>query len=127
MQDGAGQIWTVDQQGAKTVASAGPPVVAASLYAGQLRGFDMVNGYDYGNLNGCRTTNSTTTTCGSQPTDADYPNINGVLFFGDRGVAVDAAGSLWIAGGTQGTLVEVIGLAAPTLPLYIHNGVSTKP
>ena len=71
--------------------------------------------------------NSTTTTCGSQPTDADYPNINGVLFFGDRGVAVDAAGSLWIAGGTQGTLVEVIGLAAPTLPLYIHNGVSTKP
>ena len=55
MQDGAGQIWTVDQQGAKAAYSAGPPVVNAYLYPGQLRGFDMVNGYDYGNLNGCRT------------------------------------------------------------------------
>ena len=38
------------------------------------------------------------------------------------GVAVDSAGDVWTANGTQGKVTEVIGIAAPTWPLFIHNG-----
>jgi hypothetical protein len=49
------------------------------------------------------------------------------LFYGTRGIAIDAAGSIWSANSSVGEINEIFGLAAPTLPLFIHNGVSNKP
>jgi hypothetical protein len=51
----------------------------------------------------------------------------GYLFYGLRGLAIDSAGSMWMANGVQGTVTEVIGTAAPTWPLFIHNGTSNLP
>jgi hypothetical protein len=49
------------------------------------------------------------------------------VFYQTRGMAVDTMGNLWVANGTQGQVNEILGIAAPTWPSYIHNGVSNKP
>ena len=67
------------------------------------------------------------THCGSLGGDANFPSSTPYNFYGTRSTAVDTMGNLWVANGVQGTVVEVIGLGNPTLPNYIHNGVSQKP
>jgi len=66
------------------------------------------------------------TQCGSNSGDYNFPS-NVYPFYGTRGLAVDSAGDIWTANGTQGKITEVIGIAAPTWPLFIHNGSSNKP
>jgi hypothetical protein len=67
------------------------------------------------------------TACGSNSGDGSYPSPTPYLLYMSRGTAVDTMGNLWVVNGTQGTVNELIGIAAPTLPNYIHNGVSNKP
>ena len=72
-------------------------------------------------------TSRTATMCGSNTGDSSYPSNTPFLFYQSRGVAVDTMGNLWVANGTQGQVNEILGLAAPTWPAYIHNGTSNKP
>jgi hypothetical protein len=67
------------------------------------------------------------THCGLQPGDPSYPGNTPYVFYGTRAVAVDSSGNVWTVSGAQGRLVETIGIAAPTWPLFIHNGTSNKP
>ena len=101
---------------------------ASPATAGFIRGYDTVNNYVYPNLVGCQFVNSSATTCGDPSAASANPGIKQpFLFFTTRGLAIDAAGSIWTSNGSQGQISEVFGLAAPTLPLYIHNFISTKP
>jgi hypothetical protein len=117
--DGNNVIWVADQQGANNGTT--------GVFVGNIRGYDTVNSYDTGKLQGCKFTTSASTSCGAQSTDATFPNTAPYLTLGTRGIAVDAAGSIWLANGVQGQLNEIIGLANPTWPLFIHNGTSNKP
>jgi len=69
----------------------------------------------------------TGTKCGSNAGDPNYPSNGPYPFYGTRGVAIDSAGDVWTTNGTQGRITEVIGIAAPTWPQFIHNGTSNKP
>ena len=69
----------------------------------------------------------TATVCGNNVGDTSYPSNTPFVVYGTRGIAIDAMGNIWVANGTQGQVNEIIGLAAPTLPSYIHNGTSNKP
>jgi hypothetical protein len=71
--------------------------------------------------------NLTATTCGSNSTDINYPSSGSYPLYGVRGVAIDASGNIWTANGVQGHITEIIGIAAPTWPNFIHNGTSNKP
>ena len=72
-------------------------------------------------------TSRTATMCGSNTGDSSYPSNTPYLIYETRGITVDTMGNLWVANGTQGQVNEILGLAAPTWPAYIHNGVSNKP
>ncbi|HZL27353.1 MAG TPA: hypothetical protein VFC39_12590 [Acidobacteriaceae bacterium] len=119
--DGNNVIWYADIEGALTTS---PSTV---INPGSLHGYDTVNNFDTHVYNGCKFATSTSTACGSQPTDATYPSNSPYLLYGTRGLAIDSAGSIWLVNGTQGQVNEIIGLAAPTWPLFIHNGTSNKP
>lgn len=87
-----------------------------------LRGYDTANNYPYPQLFGCKF-QSGQTQCGAVSSNSNTP----YLAYGTQGVAIDSAGSMWLANSSSGNLAEIIGMAAPTLPLFIHNGVSNKP
>jgi hypothetical protein len=67
------------------------------------------------------------TSCGSNATDINYPSSGSYVLYGTRGMAIDSAGDIWLPNGTQGHITEIIGMAAPTWPSFIHNGTSYKP
>jgi hypothetical protein len=119
--DGNNVIWYADIEGALTTT---PSTV---INISELHGYDTVNNFDTHAYYGCKFVNSSSTACGSQTTDANYPSNSPYLVYGTRGLAIDSAGSIWLANGTQGQINEIIGLAAPTWPLFIHNGTSNKP
>lgn len=113
--DGNDVLWWSDTGAGSTSTT---PVTS-----GYLRGYDTINNYSFPALYGCKF-QSGQTLCGSQGSsnsNTPYP------LYATRGIAVDAAGSIWVANGTQGQVNQIIGLAAPTLPLFIHNGTSLKP
>lgn len=118
--DGNNVIWFADLQGSI-------PTGTTTINFSNLRGYDTVNNYGTNPLYGCKFATTSSTACGSQSTDSNFPSSTPYLFYGSRGVAVDSAGSLWVANGTQGQINEIFGLAAPTWPLFIHNGTSNKP
>lgn len=67
------------------------------------------------------------TSCGSNTGDASSVTSTPFLLYQTRGIAVDTMGNLWVVNGVQGQLNEILGIAAPTWPAYVHNGVSNKP
>jgi hypothetical protein len=110
--DGNNVIWFGDRNGSTTFTS-------------YIRNYDTVNNYAMPNLYGCAMRNSTYTVC-------DYYTGNSTSgqvadFLGVNGLTPDAAGNLWVTSPYNGQLTEVIGIAAPTWPLFIHNGTSMKP
>jgi hypothetical protein len=119
--DGNNVIWFADIEGAVTTT----PSMVINIAA--LHGYDTVNNFDTHALFGCKFATSASTACGSQTTDTTYPSSTPYLFYGSRGLAIDSAGSIWLANGVQGQVNEIIGLAAPTWPLFIHNGTSINP
>jgi len=64
-------------------------------------------------LNPCVFSSTTTTTC-------TY------TLSGPRDVNIDSTGSIWVSGGTAGSMLEIIGSAAPTVPL-MSLGVAGRP
>jgi hypothetical protein len=118
--DGNNVMWWSDINGSS---SAHAPAIDFSF----LHGFDTTNSIYLPTYYGCEFATPASTLCGSQSTDVGFPSSSPYAFYGTRGVAVDSAGNLWTANGTQGHLTEVIGIAAPTWPMFIHNGVSNKP
>ena len=113
--DGNNILWWSDTSGVST------PYPAIGSF---IRGYDTVNNFAYPVMNGCVFETTASSACGNTSGTA---NKKPFPFYGVRGVMVDATGSLWTANGTQGQVSEVIGLASPTLPLFVHNGISMKP
>jgi hypothetical protein len=113
--DGSNVIWWADQSGS---------TVNSAAYPGWLHGYDTVNAFDTGAYRGCKFPSTTATACGDAA-----GSTSGIPFvvWQERGMAIDSAGSLWLCAGTTGQINEVIGLATPTWPLFIHNGISNKP
>ena len=110
--DGANVIWLLD---------AG---VTTNSNSGYIRSYDTVNNVASPQLVGCRMQTSTSTTC-NYFTTSEGGQV--APFVGPRGAAVDASGNLWVASTYNGSISEVIGIATPTWPLFVHNGTSTKP
>jgi hypothetical protein len=128
--DGNNVMWWADLQGSTTcngTSCTSPPTPPIVINTSYLHGFDTVNTAYLPTYFGCEFTTATSTACGSQPTDTTYPNSYPYALYGVRGLAVDSSGNIWTASGTQGHVTEIIGMAAPTWPLFIHNGVSNKP
>jgi hypothetical protein len=128
--DGNNVMWWSDLQGSTTCGgvSCTTPVVQPVVFnISYLHGFDTVNGAYLPAYYGCEFSATTSTACGSQPSDTTYPNSYPYALYGVRGLAVDSAGNIWTANGTQGHITEIIGMAAPTWPLFYHNGTSLKP
>jgi hypothetical protein len=116
--DGSNILWWADAQGSAS---------SNGVYGGYLHAFDTVRQYFLPTFYGCQFTTLASGQCGSQPSDSSYPSSYPYAFYGAQGIAIDSAGNLWSANGPQGHLTEVIGIAAPTWPSFIHNGVSIKP
>jgi hypothetical protein len=137
--DGNNVIWWADLQGQTTCNGASctqttpytPPATPVVINTSYLHGFDTVNGDYLPTYYGCEFSYATSTLCGSQPSDtvspSPYPGSYPYALYGVRGLAVDSAGNIWTANGTQGHITEIIGMAAPTWPMFIHNGSSNKP
>ncbi len=96
-----------------------PSTFTVSSTFGQAANLRYRSGYD--NITGLAQPAESTTAMAA--TSAAHLSCSTVA----RGIAVDAMGNIWVANGTQGQVNEIIGLAAPTLPSYIHNGTSNKP
>jgi hypothetical protein len=111
--DGANVVWLLD---------AG---VTTATNSGYIRSYDTVNNVASPQLIGCRMPTATSTICNNFATGASGSEV--APFVGPRGAAVDASGNLWVASAYNGTISEAIGIATPTWPLHVHNGVSTKP
>jgi hypothetical protein len=102
-----------------------PSISGATVTPGHISGYDTVNNYPYPTLFGCAFLNAAATVCGS--TNATTGSSAPYLAYTTRWLAIDSAGNIWLTNGSQGQVNEIIGLAAPTWPLYIHNGTSYKP
>jgi hypothetical protein len=120
--DGNNVMWWSDQQGSSS---------ATPIQVSYLHGLDTVNQDFLPMYYGCEFTTSASTACGSLPTDTTgsntYPSSYPYALFSVRGLAVDSAGDIWTANGSQNHITEIIGMAAPTWPLFYHNGSSLKP
>jgi hypothetical protein len=67
----------------------------------------------------CVNINPTATTCGSSATGS---------LQGPRNLAIDSTGSIWVASSTNGSVVEIIGTAAPAWPQlsFLNHGVTPQ-
>ena len=115
--DGNNVLWFADRLN--------PGTSGATATSGHVTGYDTVNLFGTNNYMGCKFLNSTSTVCGS--TDPVKASSTPYLLYQTRGMAIDAAGDIWVANAAQGQINEIIGLAAPTWPQFIHNGTSNKP
>jgi len=121
-----GSVVTLSNFGASTFFNG----VAVTLTAIGTGSFTVANTFGQSASTGTETGTATTragTTCGTNAGDGNFPSTTPFLLYQTRGIAVDSMGDLWFPNGTQGTVTEVLGIAAPTLPNYIHNGLSQKP
>jgi hypothetical protein len=115
--DGNNVLWFAERSN--------PGTSGATVTPGHVTGYDTVNNFGTNNYIGCKFLTAAATVCGS--TDPVTASSTPYLAYQTRGMAIDAAGDIWLADASQGQVNEIIGLAAPTFPLFIHNGVSNKP